>query len=96
MFIGRRIDGGRSDRLCIESKAAWELFGESAITGGIVTYNEKSYYVRGVYEDTNAVVILPAEAVFDKKQSGNSGHNNYPASDADKRQCRENGISSGF
>ena len=67
----------------LSSKAAWELFGESAITGGIVTYNEKSYYVRGVYEDTNAVVILPAEAVFDKKQNGNSGQNNYPASDAD-------------
>ena len=67
----------------LSSKAAWELFGESAITGGIVTYNEKSYYVRGVYEDTNAVIILPAEAVFDKKQSGNSGQNNYPASDAD-------------
>ena len=48
-----------------------------------MTYNEKSYYVRGVYEDTNAVVILPAEAVFDKKQSENSGQNNYPASDAD-------------
>ena len=28
----------------LSSKAAWELFGESAITGGIVTYNEKSYY----------------------------------------------------
>lgn len=67
----------------LSSKAAWELFGESAITEGIVTYNEKSYYVRGVYEDTNAVVILPAEAVFDKKQSGNSGRNNYPASDAE-------------
>ena len=67
----------------LSSKAAWELFGESAITGGIVTYNEKSYYVRGVYEDTNAVVILPAEAVFDKKQNGNSGQNNYPASDTD-------------
>ena len=67
----------------LSSKAAWELFGESHIIGGIVTYNEKSYYVRGVYEDTNAVVILPAEAVFDKKQSENSGQNNYPASDAD-------------
>lgn len=26
----------------LSSKAAWELFGESAITGGIVTYNEKA------------------------------------------------------
>ena len=34
---------------------------------------KKSYYVRGVYEDTSAVVILPAEAVLIKKQSENSG-----------------------
>ena len=40
---------------------------KAAITGGILTYNEKNYYVRGVYEDTNAVVILPAETVFAKK-----------------------------
>lgn len=41
----------------LSTKAAWKLFGESSITGGILTYNEKNYYVRGVYEDTNAVVI---------------------------------------
>jgi len=57
----------------LSTKAAWELFGESNITGGILTYNEKNYYVRGVYEDTNAVVILPAETVFAKKPASNAG-----------------------
>lgn len=57
----------------LSTKAAWKLFGESSITGGILTYNEKNYYVRGVYEDTNAVVILPAETVFAKKPASNAG-----------------------
>ena len=57
----------------LSTEAAWKLFGESSITGGILTYNEKNYYVRGVYEDTNAVVILPAETVFAKKSASNAG-----------------------
>lgn len=57
----------------LSTEAAWKLFGESSITGGILTYNEKNYYVRGVYEDTNAVVILPAETVFAKKPASNAG-----------------------
>lgn len=65
----------------LSTEAAWELFGESNITAGVLTYNEKNYYVRGVYEDTNAVVILPAETVFAKKQNSNPGQDNLPADD---------------
>lgn len=65
----------------LSSKAAWELFGESNINSGVVTYNEKQYYVRGVYEDTNAVVILPAETVFAKKQAADGSQSGLPSGD---------------
>lgn len=68
----------------LSSKAAWELFGESSIIGGVLTYNEKNYYVRGVYEDENAVVILPAETVFAVKKDANAGKDSaVPASGSD-------------
>lgn len=65
----------------LSTEAAWKLFGESSITGGILTYNEKNYYVRGVYEDTNAVVILPAETVFAKKPASNAGQASLQAAE---------------
>lgn len=49
----------------ISSAAAWELFGETNVIGGEVLYNDKLYYVRGVYENESPVVIMQAKAAFD-------------------------------
>lgn len=77
----------------LSTKAAWELFGESNITGGILTYNEKNYYVRGVYDDTNAVVILPAETVFAKRPDASAGQG-VPSDNGDDASY-DTGASSG-
>lgn len=61
----------------LSSEAAWQLFGETNVTGGEIIYNEQTFYIRGVCENDTALVILPAEAVFkeenetDRMQSPN-------------------------
>ncbi|MCD8151385.1 MAG: hypothetical protein LUE92_17955 [Clostridiales bacterium] len=48
----------------LSTEAAWELFGETEVTGGEVLCSGVSFEVRGVYEDTECVLILPAEALI--------------------------------
>lgn len=68
----------------LSTQAAWELFGESHIAGGHVTYNDKTYTVRGVYDDTNAIVILPAASIFAQKKTTAPNQDQIPAdTDAD-------------
>lgn len=56
----------------LSSGAAWELFGETNIIGGTIVYNNKTYYVRGVYENESPGIILPAGTVFEKKMEESS------------------------
>ncbi|MCD8216752.1 MAG: hypothetical protein LUD01_01675 [Clostridiales bacterium] len=48
----------------LSTEAAWELFGETEVAGGEVICGGVSCEVRGVYEDTECVVILQAEALI--------------------------------
>lgn len=52
----------------LSSEAAWQLFGETSVIGGEITYNSRNFYVRGIYEDTAASVVLPAQSVFEEKE----------------------------
>ena len=61
----------------LSSGAAWELFGETSITGGTIAYNNKTYYVRGVYENESPGIILPAGTVFEKKMEESSPSGEY-------------------
>lgn len=49
----------------LSSEAAWQLFGETSVIGGEVAYNDRIYYVRGVYENETANIILPAKTLFE-------------------------------
>jgi hypothetical protein len=53
----------------LSSDAAWQLFGETSVIGGEVVYQNKTYYVRGVYENDESVVILPAQSIFAQNAS---------------------------
>lgn len=53
----------------LSSAAAWQLFGETGIIGGEVIYNNRTYYVRGVYENETPGVIVPALTVFAKEET---------------------------
>lgn len=56
----------------LSSQAAWKLFGETNIIGGEIIYNDKTYYVRGVYENETPGIILPAQTVFAKDEENSS------------------------
>lgn len=56
----------------LSSEAAWKLFGETNVIGGEIIYKEKTFYVRGVYENETALIILPAETVFAKEDDDSS------------------------
>ncbi len=76
----------------ISTEAAWELFGETEVSGGEILCGCVSCEVRGVYEDTECVVILPAEAYMQAMSgadgnsidvwSGNAGDNGDAWSDS--------------
>jgi hypothetical protein len=53
----------------LSSDAAWQLFGETSVIGGEIVYQNKTYYVRGVYENDDSVVILPAQSIFAQNAS---------------------------
>lgn len=46
----------------LSTEAAWELFGETEISGGEIICNQMSYEVRCVYEDSEVVILLSAES----------------------------------
>ncbi len=48
----------------LSTEAAWELFGETDVSGGEIICNEVTYEVRGVYEDSKFVILLPAETYY--------------------------------
>ncbi|MCC8149924.1 MAG: hypothetical protein LIO96_00245 [Lachnospiraceae bacterium] len=81
----------------LSTEAAWELFGETEVTGGEVICSGVSCEVRGVYEDTECVVILPAAVLIraagasydgggnawsEDSESNNSGNKGFEGSDS--------------
>lgn len=64
----------------LSAEAAWELFGETKVSGGEILCDGISYEVRGVYEDSACAVLLPANA-FARAASGSADDSG--ASDAE-------------